>query len=116
MFIHFYMQIGEKCQNESFSLLLKQLCLAEFACKCQDAANNSYSCFRSVSAVEDSIYCQFNDAEDFVEYYDLRRDPYQLTNKAYGSAKTNYAAGGRLLDQHATCTGHRRCFNPFSGS
>ena len=100
----------------SFCWCLEQLCLAEFECKCQDAANNSYSCFRSFSAVEDSIYCQFNDAEDFIEFYDLRQDPYQLTNKAYGSSRTNYLAYGRLLERYSTCAGHRRCFNPSAAS
>ena len=93
-----------------------QLCLTEFACKCQDAANNTYSCVRSVSDAEDSIYCRFSDAEDFIEYYDLRQDPYQLANKAYGSAATNYVEHGRLLSRHATCAGHRRCFNPSAAS
>ena len=31
---------------------------------------------------EDSIYCEFNDDEHFVEYYDLTKDPWQLNNAA----------------------------------
>jgi hypothetical protein len=59
-----------------------------------DSFNNTYHCVRtlttginqpsSVATLEkkDSIYCIFEDDENFVEYYDHLRDPWQLHNRA----------------------------------
>ena len=30
-----------------------------------------------------SIYCQFKDDEEYMEYYDINEDPYQLDNLAF---------------------------------
>ncbi len=65
-----------------------------------DSSNNTYNCVRTLSAGpagsdgrasggrrrpgegpgENTIYCRFVDDEDFVEYYDLDRNPYQMNN------------------------------------
>jgi N-acetylglucosamine-6-sulfatase len=67
-----------------------------------DAWNNTYHCVRTIVTAttmeeeeneetgrdraqgeiekENSIYCVFDDDEQFVEYYDLRSNPYQLNN------------------------------------
>lgn len=45
-----------------------------------DSWNNTYHCVRTLDETEDSIFCMFEDGEDFVEYYDLTRNPYQLDN------------------------------------
>ena len=69
-----------------------------------DSYNNTYHCLRTiqkvensssnsknknscrgktngaVSVAEDSIYCVFDDHQNFVEYYNLRENPYQLGN------------------------------------
>lgn len=55
-----------------------------------DSFNNTYHCVRTLDhdggAVahhhhqEDSIYCRFVDNEEFVEYYDLTENPYQMDN------------------------------------
>ena len=46
-----------------------------------DCFNNTYHCVRTLDGeTEDSIYCRFVDDEDFVEYYDLQTNPYQLDN------------------------------------
>lgn len=58
------------------------MCLKEFACRCQDASNNTYNCVRTLSPTEDSLYCLFFDKDHFVEYYDMDSDPYQLRNLA----------------------------------
>ena len=55
-------------------------CLKEWDCKCQDVTNNTYFCVRKLNIHENSLYCQFDDAENFVEAYDLSTDPYQLVN------------------------------------
>merc|ERR1712096_316217 len=55
-------------------------CWKEWDCKCQDVVNNTYACIRKLNDQEDSIVCQFDDDENFVEAYNIREDPYQLTN------------------------------------
>lgn len=61
-----------------------------------DAFNNTYNCVRTVTEKptkvwsttngqdegngENSIYCRFQDDENFVEYYDLNTNPHQLSN------------------------------------
>ncbi|XP_075065556.1 N-acetylglucosamine-6-sulfatase [Mixophyes fleayi] len=51
-------------------------------CVCEDAFNNTYACVRTISAAHDLQYCEFDDAEVFVEVYNLTADPHQLTNIA----------------------------------
>ncbi|XP_018429121.1 PREDICTED: N-acetylglucosamine-6-sulfatase [Nanorana parkeri] len=51
-------------------------------CVCEDAYNNTYACVRSISADHNLQYCEFDDAEVFVEVYNLTADPNQLTNIA----------------------------------
>ncbi|KAM4676700.1 N-acetylglucosamine-6-sulfatase [Discoglossus pictus] len=51
-------------------------------CVCEDAYNNTYACVRTISATYDLQYCEFDDAEVFVEVYNLTADPNQLTNIA----------------------------------
>ena len=55
-------------------------CRAEWDCKCQDVSNNTYYCIRTIDDSENSIFCQFDDDEGFIEAYDLDEDPYQLKN------------------------------------
>ena len=55
-------------------------CRAEWDCKCQDVANNTYYCIRTIDDTENSIFCEFDDEEGFIEAYDLSEDPYQLKN------------------------------------
>ncbi|XP_046451107.1 N-acetylglucosamine-6-sulfatase-like [Daphnia pulex] len=99
------------------------LCLKDFGCKCQDAANNTYVCLRTLPAQqqqqtgknneENSLYCQFDDSEKFVEYYDLRDDPYQLDNRAYRRSCNCTTADPRrrkLLARYAKCRGSVNCF------
>lgn len=51
-----------------------------------DAANNTYHCLRTLilnttsENVTDSLYCRFKDDENFVEYFDMKADPWQLEN------------------------------------
>ncbi|XP_058808699.1 N-acetylglucosamine-6-sulfatase-like [Phymastichus coffea] len=56
------------------------LCHKDFACKCQDAANNTYTCVRRVAEHYNNVFCLFYDDEHFVEYYDMINDQFQLTN------------------------------------
>jgi len=58
-------------------------------CKCQDSANNTYFCIRKLTDTENSIRCQFQDNEDFIEVYDLNEDPYQLNNLIFSDGGRN---------------------------
>lgn len=51
-------------------------------CICEDSYNNTYACVRTVSALVDLQYCEFDDTEVFVEVYNVTEDPHQLTNIA----------------------------------
>jgi N-acetylglucosamine-6-sulfatase len=46
-----------------------------------DARNNTYHCLRTLSSAENTIYCEFDDDEHFVEYYNMNVDEWQLSNK-----------------------------------
>ncbi len=60
-----------------------------------DAANNTFECVRTLGEGEDALYCEFDDAERFVELYDHRTDPWQLRNlaesPAAASVRSRYA-------------------------
>ncbi|XP_033225479.1 N-acetylglucosamine-6-sulfatase-like isoform X2 [Belonocnema kinseyi] len=58
-------------------------CSKEFACKCQDVTNNTFSCIRRISKNFNNIFCVFEDNESYVEAYDFTQDPYQLKNLGY---------------------------------
>ena len=49
-----------------------------YDCKCQDTKNNTFLCKRYLDDEENKVLCRFEDEEQFVEYYDLIKDPYQL--------------------------------------
>ncbi|XP_034977101.1 N-acetylglucosamine-6-sulfatase isoform X1 [Zootoca vivipara] len=48
-------------------------------CVCEDAFNNTYACVRTLSPIN-LQYCEFADAQNFVEVYNLTSDPHQLFN------------------------------------
>ena len=54
------------------------MCSLEWGCKCEDSRNNTYQCIRYLDDTENKVVCKFQDGENFVEYYDLNKDPYQL--------------------------------------
>ena len=48
----------------------------------QDSRNNTYTCLRTLGQ-EDSVFCQFEDSDNFMEMYNLAQDRHQLINLAY---------------------------------
>ncbi|XP_041460056.1 N-acetylglucosamine-6-sulfatase-like isoform X2 [Lytechinus variegatus] len=50
------------------------------SCVCEDSRNNSYSCLRIVDEKRNTVYCEFSDAQNFQEFYNLTADPHQMTN------------------------------------
>jgi len=70
-----------------------------------DNKNNTYACVRTLSATENSMYCEFNDPEAHKELYDLSVDPYNLDNTySAANATTRDALHQRLL-RHQACSG-----------
>ena len=55
-------------------------CIDSNDCKCADTRNNTFLCNRYLDDEESKVLCIFEDEENFVEYYDLKKDPYELYN------------------------------------
>ena len=78
-----------------------------------DGKNNTYACYRTlIPGKENKMYCEFNDPEHFVEYYDLASDPYNLKNLASTTSKSELQAMHKRLMQHQACQGDG-CFDPY---
>merc|ERR1712117_653323 len=78
---------------------------------CKDSRNNTYTCLRTLFdevEEEDTIFCLFEDDESFVEYYDIKSDPYQLNNLA-PIAEGNLSKKRELLSQLKACKGREEC-------
>ena len=70
-----------------------------------DAWNNTYHCLRTISTEANDIYCRFEDSDDFVEYYDLNDDPWQLSNKNKDLSVWEREALETRLAELRTCHG-----------
>lgn len=90
-------------------------------CPC-DASNNIYRCLRTINNTENSIYCEFdedfNDLTnetlfDFVEWYDISTDPWQMNNLAHIKKPDvgKMAALHARLRDYMYCNGST-CFDP----
>ncbi|XP_052738954.1 N-acetylglucosamine-6-sulfatase [Bicyclus anynana] len=104
--------VDENCPWKYDSDNLAQ-CYPQYNCKCQDARNNTYACLRHIAKRINMKYCSFADSTDFIEMYDLSRDPYELTNvinQVLPSVKHWYKL---ILSQMLTCKGFRNCDNPL---
>ena len=64
------------CQDDH----MMSYCSVDWNCKCDDTKNNTYQCMRYIDERENKVLCTFEDKQNFVEYYDLNKDPYQLHN------------------------------------
>ena len=95
----------------------------------QDSRNNTYSCLRTIRSATNSqessvpistvdgsatdptstpvntMYCQFQDDESFVEFYDLSTDPWQLDNRANELTAEDHLVFAKRLDEFKACSG-----------
>lgn len=70
-----------------------------------DATNNTYHCVRRVIPERNAIYCRFIDDENFLEYYDLETDPWQMQNAADQLTKDEHFQWEMRLLQLRRCRG-----------
>lgn len=85
-------------------------CGVQYGCKCQDVKNNTFSCVRTFSQSEDTIYCHFLDDVGFIEMYNLKQDPFQLYNiggELTPEVKSVYEEKIQTLKK---CQGREECF------
>ena len=62
-----------------------------------DGRNNTFDCVRTLDGdVADDLYCEFDDEERFVEFYDHRADPWQLHNLAHRDERGGSAADATI--------------------
>eukprot|EP00797_Seminavis_robusta_P027296 Sro50_g029170.2 (167) ;mRNA; r:95909-96409 len=90
-----------------------------------DWSNNTYHCVRTIAASgssqahlqeeENSIYCRFLDDENFVEYYDLMTDPWELNNAASSLTVEQKIRYERRLEELRICRG-KTCRDASSGT
>ncbi|XP_013388966.1 N-acetylglucosamine-6-sulfatase-like [Lingula anatina] len=74
-------------------------------CVCEDAKNNTYGCVRTLSADTNYMYCVFEDTENFAEFYDLNKDPDQLSNAIQTVSKSVLMDQGKKLMELSVCQG-----------
>jgi len=80
---------------------------------CGDAWNNTYHCIRELVTPQTNetttrMYCEFSDKEGFKELYEMKADPWQLTNEAYSNKSqhtTVLAAMATRLKELKGCAG-----------
>ncbi|CAK9825251.1 GNS [Anthophora retusa] len=79
------------------------LCAKDMACKCQDAANNTFSCIRRVSPAYNNIFCIFEDNKHYIEAYNITTDKYQMKNIGYTMKKHHRYRFRKSLKTMSTC-------------
>ncbi len=70
-----------------------------------DSSNNTYHCLRTLANGDNSIYCRFQDNENFSEYYDVKNDPWQLQNKAKQLSLQQRTTFEKRLNYLKSCKG-----------
>jgi len=74
-----------------------------------DALNNTYHCVRTMNNgpvdLRNTIYCQFLDRENFVEFYDLKADPWHLLKEPNRDRSFCFLAGSITLALLLSCHG-----------
>ena len=80
-------------------------CQHQYDCRCQDGRNNTFNCVRTISERQNDIFCQFEDNDAFIEYYDLNSDPFQLYNLAPNMDQSSINEHADKLQELLNCSG-----------
>ncbi|XP_022109102.1 N-acetylglucosamine-6-sulfatase-like isoform X2 [Acanthaster planci] len=97
---------GEWLPHGDFGCKNTDLCAQCYPdCVCEDSRNNTYSCLRHIDTKSNYEYCELKDEESFQEYYDLNKDPHQLTNTIKSVKPPDLAAMHKLLVLLQLCKG-----------
>lgn len=82
-----------------------KMCTPE--CICEDAWNNTYTCIRTMTNSQSTMFCQFEDHENFLEFYNINLDPYQLDNLAFDANRSSIDVFWKMkeLQQLQHCKG-----------
>ncbi|XP_015436726.1 PREDICTED: N-acetylglucosamine-6-sulfatase-like, partial [Dufourea novaeangliae] len=78
-------------------------CMKDMACKCQDAANNTFSCIRRVSPKYNNIFCIFEDDQHYIEAYNITTDNYQMQNIGYSMKRNHRYRFRKRLKRMSVC-------------
>ncbi len=72
-----------------------------------DSFNNTYHCIRSIAVGNhtDFTYCEFEDDQQFIEYFDNYEDPWQLHNQYYNLSDSVKATLKERLAALKVCRG-----------
>ncbi|EDQ85532.1 uncharacterized protein MONBRDRAFT_29207 [Monosiga brevicollis MX1] len=102
---------GEGDCGANFTCAGVELCGGEHGSTPCDAVNNTYKCLRTIKPDENSIYCEFDDAENMVEWYDITADPWEMNNLHESGDASKKQQLHERLRAFRECSGDE-CFNP----
>ncbi|XP_071099650.1 N-acetylglucosamine-6-sulfatase-like [Haliotis cracherodii] len=74
-------------------------------CVCEDSTNNTYACVVETLRTQHYKYCQMQDSANFVEVYDLVKDPAELNNIVKSAAPSLISQFSADLARMSECKG-----------